>query len=65
MKLEIIGKGQSFFDKTGAKSIDTIAVRINGTCVERLSDSGNWITTANMGEPIKNCIGKPMEMSMP
>ena len=53
MKLDIIGKGNAFFDKTGSNSIDTNAIRINGTSVERLSNSGKWFPTAEMGEHIK------------
>ena len=56
MKFDIIGRGLEFFDKTGAGGCDTLGVRINGTCVERLSTSGKWFTASNVGEPIKELI---------
>lgn len=33
-----------------------VGVRINGTCVERMTPEGKWFTTANIGEPIKEFV---------
>lgn len=52
MKIEVIDRGNGFYEPYNGNSQDTIAVRINGNSVERKTNSGSWVTVKNLGEPV-------------
>lgn len=55
-KLRIIGQDTEFIDNWNINSTDVGGVRIQGTCVQRLSKSGSWYDCYNAGKPIEKLL---------